>query len=60
VLKISYLAEQLASLTASFACFRLLAFAIDIRKDRNFNPAFIPVRRAEAPGAGAEEVPECA
>jgi len=29
-------------------------------KDRKFNPGAIPVRRAEAPGAGAEEVAECA
>ena len=28
--------------------------------DRKLNPALIRVRRTEAPGAGAEEVPECA
>jgi len=28
--------------------------------DRKLNPALIRVRRAEAPGADAEEVPECA
>jgi len=29
-------------------------------QDRKFNPAAISLHRAEAPGAGAEEVPECA
>jgi hypothetical protein len=27
---------------------------------RKINPAAIPLRRAGAPGAGAEEVPQCA
>ncbi|MGH7909886.1 MAG: hypothetical protein ACRENW_08580 [Thermodesulfobacteriota bacterium] len=28
--------------------------------DKKFNPAAVPVRRARAPGAGVQEVPDCA